>query len=456
MGIATAERIAELERDPRLQRGADGRARVNFRVGAESGPHQYQPRDFERYAAELDQHAKSLRSAGDDVGADRFELQVAFERAEHSGSVWSRELHSTTNPQSQERYRGRLLDAESRGDAAQQGLAAFDAAHNTDFHVERELKAREAREAAEQAERERRIKMDSEREQARPLYERLTPEQRGGYLAARKEFNRALDSLSPRQNAVAYLDRHPQRAREFDERFAQAVGLSTAERREARDAEVVREAIAKPAPEVHAADGRRHVPQARHYERFRAESGADGSIAYIDNTSGRAAFIDHGNRVSTPGTAYEDRDVMHAALGHAASKFERLRVSGSQQYREAVVRAAVEMGVEEKISNPELQELIRTEKDAAKQRASQGATAPAPAAKADTAAERAPAADADALIKRASGYGKLAVPPGYREMAERAAASGREVSEVAREGASASALSAPAENNAQRHAQRAR
>ena len=107
---------------------------------------------------------------------------------------------------------------------------------------------------------------------------------------------------------------------------------------------------------------------------FSATRSEDGrSLDYRRKGESEVSFRDSGERLRVSREKRTEPGVLNAALKVAATKFTRLSISGSQEFREASAREAVSMGLGERISNPELKAFVKAERDRLReQQAQQG------------------------------------------------------------------------------------
>jgi hypothetical protein len=105
------------------------------------------------------------------------------------------------------------------------------------------------------------------------------------------------------------------------------------------------------------------------YQASRAEDGR--SVDYRAKGEDEVSFRDIGERISVSVPKRTDPKVLRAALTVASGKFERLSLNGSNEFREAAAREAVQMGIGNRISNPELKEFVKREQERLREQAQQ-------------------------------------------------------------------------------------
>jgi len=90
---------------------------------------------------------------------------------------------------------------------------------------------------------------------------------------------------------------------------------------------------------------------------YRPKAGRWGTL-YVRKADDCLAVVDTGKRVKV---AHVEADTVRAALALSASKWERLTLRGSLEFRRLSAREAVRLGLGDRIANPELQPLVAAE-----------------------------------------------------------------------------------------------
>ena len=112
---------------------------------------------------------------------------------------------------------------------------------------------------------------------------------------------------------------------------------------------------------------------------YEAKQGRAGMM-YIRHPDDTFALLDRGDRVTV---AHVDTDTVRAALALAASKWEKLELTGDVEFQRQAVRQAVRMGLGQRLGGltPELDAMRLAEESwVATERAKQPAAEPAPVA----------------------------------------------------------------------------
>lgn len=412
MAISTVSSIDELEReDYRFARKPNGRLKSNF-SGQTDDPVE-RIRAHERYLEQMRQDGLNWRRQGDIAAAERAENQVAWEQADRESTHASRSRDRASDPAIKERYDERMLEADSNADLAEQRQFHSDTQHESRWD-ELHAQERQEREAQEQRDREyQRLAADAKK----PLRDRLQPDELAKYERDRQEYGRIMQ----RGRLGNFFDK-PGESDKFDQRYSthllelQEARLRAKETQRERGEEPVAQKSVAPsgvdtkqapldhvnarhseqasaphqpkemaaqaqaverageedvadkqaeAPEVHAADGKKHSPLLKVHEGYRAQVSEDQtSIRYLREKDGSLGFTDRGRRVSVAPDAYKtDPDAMRAAMLHASEKFERFKVFGNREHQEASARMAERLGIGDKVANPELQDIVRKERE---------------------------------------------------------------------------------------------
>ncbi len=415
MAIKTVSSVDELERvDARFGRKPNGRLKSNFSSQAEDPASRF--REHDRYLEQMRQDGMAWRREGNFGAAQRAENQVAWEKADRESTHASRSRDRTSDPTIKERYNERMLESDSNADLAEQRQFQSDAQHESRWD---ELHSKEQQVRDEQAHRDREYQRVADDPQ-KPLRERLRPDELAKYERVRAEYGQSMqgyvkqigrtgdivdqlgesESFDRRYSAhlieqqeARLSDRETQRER-GDEPTAQK---STPAATEARDAlrtpvkpppseqpaaaehqkemptqaqvsgQAGKEELDKPeaTPELHADDGKKHAPLLKAHDGYRAEISEDQtSIRYLREKDGGLGFTDRGNRVSVATDANKsDPDVMRAALMHASEKFATFKVIGTREHQEASARMAERLGIGDKLTNPDLMDIVRQERE---------------------------------------------------------------------------------------------
>lgn len=84
-----------------------------------------------------------------------------------------------------------------------------------------------------------------------------------------------------------------------------------------------------------------------------------GDAVYYRNQKYDPAFIDKGKRIDV--NSWRDEATRRASIQLSVTKWNMFNINGSDEYKEAMIKTAVAMGVANKIANRELQEVIKLE-----------------------------------------------------------------------------------------------
>ncbi len=412
MAISTVSSVDELERgDHRFARKPNGRLKSNFSNRTDDPVERI--RAHERYLEQMRQDGLNWRRQGDIAAAERAENQVAWEQADRESTHCSRARDRTSDVSIKERYNERMLEADSDCDLAEQRQFHSDTQHESRWH-ELHSQERQVREAQEQMAREHeRLSADVKK----PLRDRLQPDELAKYERDRQEYGRIMQRGRPGN----FFDK-PGESQIFDQRYSahllemqesrlrakdtrrergeaptaqktvvtanaetQQPGHEPAQVRKAEQAsppEQANEMRAQAqgfgqagkeeltdnpdeAPVVHPADGKEYAPLLKAHEGYRAQVSDDQrSIRYMREKDGSLGFTDRGGRVAVAPDAYKtDPEAMRAAMLHASEKFAKFKVSGNREHQEASARMAERLGIGDKVANPDLQDIVRQERE---------------------------------------------------------------------------------------------
>lgn len=100
-------------------------------------------------------------------------------------------------------------------------------------------------------------------------------------------------------------------------------------------------------------------PEPRDIRSFKYEPVGDS--VYYRSQKYDPAFIDKGKEIAI--NSWQDEATRRATIQLSVSKWGDFVVNGSDDYKLAMVKTAVEMGVADKLVNPELQDIIKREQD---------------------------------------------------------------------------------------------
>ena len=357
-------RIDELEQtDRRFDRKHDGQLKSGFRSNAEMPADR--AREFKGYLAKLQEDSARWQKEGDLVAGDRARVQLEFERADKASTDASRQRDRTSDPAEKQQHDRSMRSADKNVDAVQAMQNAADTTDGSKWHLKRQQDLQRQRETA-RAERAAQEKAEFDE---RPLAQRLTGDDKMMYEARREVYGKLMsrsgDYLNDESRSADFDRRYEAhladqaRAKDSDQRKPQAANTA-----QARNERAGKKAVQT--SEAHGADEKSKTaqPLRREYAGYKAEEAEDKSLTYVNQRTRAVAFVDRGNRVSMPSDLHSrDPEANRLALQHASEKFTRLRLSGSQEFRESSARLATRMGLADRISNPELAEVVREERE---------------------------------------------------------------------------------------------
>ena len=317
--------------DTRLARSDDGLLKSTYQENSLRGKYRLTQ---ELYAKELDAEAQR---ATDPAVRARYERQAGFER----------ETATLSQGQSSE-ITTRLQIDQAQQDLSLSSSFKDSAQHRISFGAQ-DLAAHTAK----------------ERDRFSPFRSALEPSQQ-------KKFDRSVDAFH------AYQKQHKgddykltsDDFRYAEQKFTEAQSKAASQRGEQRVAST--RSLEVNSGSINQADagrqGNRHELKPIEIKGYKANWTEDKrGIEYMNNSTTSRAFTDEGAKIRmSPKTASNEAsraNDMRAALMLASTKYDRISIGGSTEFREQSAKIAAELGLAERIANPELKAVATKEAD---------------------------------------------------------------------------------------------
>lgn len=317
--------------DTRLARSGDGLLKSSYQENSLRAGYRL---THEMYAKELD--AEAQRATDPSVRA-RYERQAGFER----------ETATLGQGQSSE------ITTRLQIDQAQQDLSSSSSFKDSAQH---RISFSEQEMAVHKAE---------ERDRFSPLRSSLEPSQQG-------KFDRSLDVFEGylRKNKGDDYKMTSDDFRYAEQEFTKAQSKAASQRGEVRAASS--RGLEVNSGSINQVDagrlGNRHELKPAEIEGYKATWTDDKrGIEYVNNATTARAFTDEGSKIrmapkNASNEASREND-MRAALMLASTKYDRISIGGSTEFREQSAKIAAELGLADRIANPELKAVATKEVD---------------------------------------------------------------------------------------------